>query len=116
MENDKSNAEIVEELSDSLYKMYENRIIHESILDQVETLLNMIYKEENKEYNIDNGLIDSNNPDYCPTTPPYSLFDYVENEDQFIEDYRNIINMSVRSDSYISNYEDAVNQIIKLRA
>ncbi len=115
MENNKSNTEIVEELSENLYQMHESRMIDESILEQVEELMNMIYKEENKEYNIDNGLVDSNNPDYFPSTPPNSLFEYVENEAQFIEDYRNIINILVRSDCFISDNEAIIKQIVKLR-
>jgi hypothetical protein len=115
MSTNKSPSEQVEELSDKLNGMYESRMIHESILDQVEILINMLYKEENKEYNSDNGEVDPNDPSYCPSTPAYSLIDYVKDQRQFVEDYRNIINLSINSDRYITDFNSAIQEVIKLR-
>ena len=112
----KTHAEVAQELSDNLNKMHESRMINESVLSQIDEIINAIYKEENKKFNEDNDQCDPDNPDYCPDAPLYLLIDYVQDKDQYIKDFRNAIHISLHSDRYISDIEEAVEKVIHLRA
>ena len=115
MSDTKSLSEQVDDLAANLISLHENGVIHETILDQVDEVMATIYKEENMELNEADGNYDPDDEDYCPTNPAYMLFAYVENEEQFVEDYRNAISQSVKSDMYISDFEKAAQEIISRR-
>jgi len=116
MTNTKTLSEQVNDLATNLISLYESGVIHETILDQVDEVMATIYKEENMELNEADGNYDPDDEDYCPTSPAYMLFNYVENEEQFVEDYRNAISQSVKSDMYIDDFEKAAQEIINRRS
>ncbi len=115
MSKDKTPLELVNELADMLINMEEKGLIHESRIIQVEEVMAAIYPKENREYNKANGQVDPNDEEYCPTNPPYTLIDYVENKEQFAEDYKNAINLCVNSNQYFSDIEVAAEMVIDQR-
>ncbi len=116
MSKDKTPLEIVNELADMLINMEEKGLIHENHTLHIEELMSTIYEKENQECNKACGQIDPDDDEYCPTNLPYILIEYVENKEQFAEDYKNAINQTIHSNQYISDIEKAVNAIISKRS
>jgi hypothetical protein len=118
VEQNKSAAEMVEELSNNLYRMNEAGILHENIIIQIDDLISTIYAEENKKVNEECGNVDPDDEEYCPSNTTFEVFSHVEKDvqDQFAKDYQNIINMSIHSDQYIFNYDEAIEKIILMRS
>ena len=115
MSDTKSLLQQVEDLATNLYRLHESGVIHESIIDQVDEVMATIYKEENLELNQNQFNYDPDDDD-CPTNPARFLFDYVEDEEQFVEDYRNAISQSVKSDMYIDDFEKAAQEVVSRRS
>ena len=112
----KTPEQIVDELSDSVIDMYDNGIINEGTIDEINELMAIIYSQENKSLNKDNGEIDPNDDEYCPTNSAYLLLPYAKNPIQFAEDYKNVINMLIHTSGYIDDYDEAVKKIIEMRS
>jgi len=115
MTDTKSLSQQVQDLMACSSSLCECGIIHEATLRQIDEVMAYIYEEENIQINVDNGDVDPNDLNYHATNPAYMLFNYVENEEQFVEDYRNAISQSVKSDTYISDFEAAAQEIINRR-
>ncbi len=118
MDQNKTAAEIVKELSDNLNRMNHSGILHENVLIQIDDLISTIYVEENKKVNEEYGNVDPDDEEYCPSNTANEVFSHVREEQQyqFALDYRNIINMSVHSNQYISDYDEAIERIILMRS
>ena len=116
MTNTKTLSEQVDDLAANLISLHESGVIHETILNQVDEVMATIYNHENIRINEDEGNYDPDDEDYCPTNPAYMLLNYVENQEQFVEDYRNTISQSLKSDMYIDDFEKAAQEVISRRS
>ena len=117
MEQNKSATQIVQELSDNLNRMNQSGILHENVLIQIDDLISTIYSEENKKVNAEYGNEDAEDEEYCPSNTASEVFSHVreKDQDQFAMDYQNIIKMSVNSNQYISDYDEAIEKIVLMR-
>jgi hypothetical protein len=115
MEN-KSPEEIVDELANNIISMNENGLVDEATIDEINELMTKIYSKENKSLNRDNGEVDPNDEEYCPTNSAYLLLPYAEDPFQFSEDYKNVINLMIRRSGFIDNYDETVKEIIQMRS
>lgn len=117
MEKNKSAFDIVEGLEDSLNSMYENDILNESVLTEIDELVSIMYDESNRLCNKENGQFDPNDKEYSPSNRGYMIFPYVseEHQMQFAQDYGCIIDMVINSGGYIADYDEAVKKITLMR-
>ena len=115
MSNNKTPVEIVNELSEMVLEMEQKGMLHENHWIQIEEMMAAIYKEENLACNLANDLMDPEDDEYCPTNSPYMLIEYVENKEQFAQDFKNVVHQTIHSDRYISDFDNAIEDIIAQR-
>jgi hypothetical protein len=66
-------------------------------------------------YLIREGTIDEDDDEVNFSAPVYELYDMSEDKEQFVQDYRNAIAEIVWAESYRTDYDELVNQIIAMR-
>ena len=116
MNSIKTPTEIVNELADMIIGLNENGLLHESAIDEIDEVMGIIYAKENTLFNQANRNSELEDAEFCPTNPAYMIFEYVENKQQFAEDYKNVIDKTLHSGGFISNLDEAVEDIINLRS
>ena len=90
-------------------------MVHQSVVDEISSVLCLLYPNELQELLIKGGEItgaDEFDPDFHSAGPEY-LMTFVGNQKQFIEDYRNTILVKLWPNSF--DNADVVNQVIALR-
>ena len=113
----KKLAEIkVNELSEALIKINENEALDETLIDEINGLMAILYSDFTKMCNKSLGEEDLNDPSYNPDPPAYELIKFVDDTDQFLEDYKNAIDFCLYSGGFISNLDEAISSIKKLRS
>ena len=115
MNSIKTPAEIVNELADMIIGLNESGLLHESALDEIDEVMGIIYAKENILFNQANKSAEFEDAEFCPTNPAYMIFEYVENKEQFSEDYKNVIDKILHSSGYVSDFDEVAEDIIKLR-
>ena len=90
-------------------------MVHQSVVDEISSVLCLLYPNELQELLIKEGEIagvDEFDPDFHSAGPEY-LMTFVSNQKQFIEDYRNTILVKLWPNSFDNS--DVVDQVVALR-
>jgi hypothetical protein len=90
-------------------------MVHQSVVDEISSVLCLLYPNELQELLIKEGEITGAyefDPDFHSADPQY-LMTFVINQKQFIEDYRNTILVKLWPNSF--NNADVVDQVLALR-
>lgn len=113
----KKSAETkVNELNEALIKINENEVLNENLIDEINELMAILYSDFTRMCNKSLGEVDPNDLSYNPDPPAYELIKFVDDKDQFLEDYKNAINFCLSSGGFISNLDEAISTIKKLRS
>jgi hypothetical protein len=112
--SDKSPNEIIDGLSGILLSLVEFNLRHDSCIDDIDSIMSNLYVEETRVHNEDTGNIDEDDEDYMPDAPFYSLINYVEDKEQYINDLKNAIRLRVLSENN-HDHDTVISKIIDLR-
>jgi Cft2 family RNA processing exonuclease len=105
----------IEKLQELLMLLNDYGFAHEDKLNDIEYLMSRIYADENRAVLIREGTIDEDDDEVNFSAPVYELYDMSEDKEQFVQDYRNAIAEIVWAESYRTDYDELVNQIIAMR-
>jgi len=91
MDIDQTTEEFVDGLSNALYSFSNSGLIKGSDIWDIDYILTFIYQDAHIKYLKENDIYDPEDQDEIPNTA-YELFRFVDNQEQFLQDYKNIIN------------------------
>ncbi len=105
----------MEKLQELLTLLNDYGYAHEDKLNDIEYLMSKVYAAENRAVLLRDGTIDEDDTETNFSAPVFELFDMAEDKEQFVQDYRNAIAEIVWAESYTTDYDELVNQIIEMR-
>jgi hypothetical protein len=111
-----SPSEDAQKLSEIIDGLLQFGMIHESIIDEISSVLCNIYANELHQLLIEEGAIteDEELDLEIHSAGPIYLMTFVDDKRQFVEDYRNTILVMLWPESF--DTADVANQVISLRS
>jgi hypothetical protein len=113
MSDKKTPKERMDDFSTMLFLLLKNEFIHETRFQEIDSIMATIYSKEAEEWAIDEELIEEE--EGYPDPDFYTLFSYVEDEEQFVEDLKNTIITSVWANQYLSDFYEISQEVIAMR-